>query len=550
VLSIVLEMSSGRLIQSLTDLKSRTLQPALLTVVILATVALPGCWGQSISASIAKPKVGYVRVNEPVVLNFSETIDAKSLKLTLNPKTDFTLDIKGKKALVTPTGGWRPAQVYALSVKSASSSDHSLSLSNWMGKFKTQPRTGIAGYLVDGKAVTSEAGPSSLSPYSKVTITFTAAMKLATAIPTLNGSPLLDGQYKWAADGKSVDIISTGYLPYQQPKFGVSATALTAKGDVATDLPELTASVQGIEPSNSTSQIPAGYQAPAAMLVVEDNAGLARPQGGLQSSDMVFEYISEYNISRFTLVYFNNPPSGQIGPVRSCRMINVYLVEAFQGITMCSGASDGTLGQIWGPPSLPVNIDDYDTGSHYVRVNFKVSPHNLYTDGARILRLRQEMQAPGGPYAVDVAHPDSGAGTDAAAPAVTLQGVTYGYEAGSCLCYRPYDHGTPRVDSLNGGNQLAVKNVVVMHVPYHGAGWVEDTNGGAQSIWYEMNGSGAAEVWSDGRLLHATWHQGTPGQNFHFNTTQPVVFTDEAGNLLRLNTGLTWVHVVGDGQTS
>ena len=53
------------------------------------------------------------------------------------------------------------------------------------------------------------------------------------------------------------------------------------------------------------------------MLVVEDNAGLARPQAGLQAADMAFEYISEYNISRFTLVYLNSPPAGQIGPVRS-----------------------------------------------------------------------------------------------------------------------------------------------------------------------------------------------------------------------------------------
>ena len=516
----------------------------------MAATALTGCWGQSISASIAKPSVGYVRVNEPVVLNFSEKIDAKSVKLAVSPTTDFTVEVKDKKVMLTPSTGWRPAQTYALSVKSASNVDHSLSLSNWTGKFKTQPRVGIAGYLVDGKAVTSATGTPSMSPLSKVTITFTAPMRIASALPTLNGSPLLDAQYRWAADGKSVDIATSGYIPYQTYKIGITAGAMTAKGDVATDVKELSAAVTGIEPSNSTSQIPASFQTKPAALIVIDNAGLARPQYGLQTADMVFEYISEYSISRFTLVYFNNPPSGQIGPVRSCRMINMYLVEAFQGITMCSGASDGTLGQIWGPPSLPVNIDDYDTGSHYVRVNFKVSPHNLYTDGARILRLRQEMQAPGGPYAVDVAHPDSGAGTDAAAPAVTLQGVTYGYEAGSCLCYRPYDHGAPRVDSQNGGNQLAVKNVVVMHVPYHGAGWVEDTNGGAQSIWYEMNGSGAAEVWSDGRLLHATWHQGTPGQNFHFNTTQPVVFTDEAGNLLRLNTGLTWVHVVGDGQTS
>src|ERR1700730_13191278 len=212
------------------------LRPALLTAFILAATALPGCWGQSISASIAKPKVGYVRVNEPVVLNFSEKLDAKSVKLALNPTADFTLDVKEKKVLVTPSAGWHPAQTYQLSVKSASSSDHSLSLTNWKGKFTTQPRVGIAGYLVDGKAVSTATGPQAISPYSMVTITFTAPMKIETSTPTLNGSPILDARYRWAADGKSVDIPSAGYLPYQTYKIGIAAAARTAKGDVATDL--------------------------------------------------------------------------------------------------------------------------------------------------------------------------------------------------------------------------------------------------------------------------------------------------------------------------
>ncbi|HEY8811555.1 MAG TPA: hypothetical protein VIO86_03585, partial [Candidatus Dormibacteraeota bacterium] len=59
-----------------------------------------------------------------------------------------------------------------------------------------------------------------------------------------------------------------------------------------------------------------------------------------------------------------------------------------------------------------------------------------------------------------------------------------------------------------------------------------------------------AEVWSNGRLVHATWHEGADGQDYYQNPGQPVYFTDEAGNLLRLNTGLTWIHVVGNGQSS
>jgi hypothetical protein len=167
----------------------------------MGATALPACWGQSISATIDKPKNGYVRIHEPVVLDFSQKIDGKSLKLAVDPATDFKITAQDQKVMVTAINGWRPGQIYALSVKKVSSSDHSLTLSNWSGKFTTQPRIGVAGYLVDGKEVATAGGTPTISPFSAVTITFTAPMKTATAIPTVNGNTLADAQYKWAADG-------------------------------------------------------------------------------------------------------------------------------------------------------------------------------------------------------------------------------------------------------------------------------------------------------------------------------------------------------------
>ena len=335
---------------------------------------------------------------------------------------------------------------------------------------------------------------------------------------------------------------------------GVESHARSGRGRTVTDSPPLSVQVSGREPAKSTSAIAAGVRTVPPILVAFDNAGLARPQYGLQAADMVYEYLSEYGISRFTLVYFNQP-AALIGPVRSCRMINTYLIEELQGIQMCSGASDGTLHYLWGSPpgTLPplrVMINDYDTGDHFYRVSFKPAPHNVFTEAGRALTLRTAFPVPGGPYTVDPPHSDGAAGAASPeAPSVPLHNVAYYYDATSQV-YRPSDSGAPRVDGQNGGNQLAVKNVVLMHVPFHPAGWVEDVNGGAQSIWYDMNGSGPAEVYSDGRIVHATWHQGEQGAAYYGNTTQPVYFTDESGNLLRLNTGLTWIHVLGTGQTS
>ena len=511
----------------------------------------PGCWFQSISASIAKPKAGYVRINEPVVVDFNQKIDAKSIKLALVPAADFTVLAKGDKLMVTPVKGWRPDQKYSLQVKSVTSSDHQLSLNNWKGTFKTQPHAGIAGFLLDGKALALTAGTTpSIAPLSKITITFTSAMLTTSTIPMLNGQPLAASAFAWARDDKAVTI-NQSYLPYSNVSLGIPSTAQTATGDSVTDTLPLGAVVTGLEPSNGSTNIPAtGYQTPPSLEVVIDNAGLARPQSGLQTADMAFEYISEYNISRFTLMFFGTP-SQSIGPVRSCRMINPYLGDAFRGITLCSGASDGTLGYLWGRrgvPGVPVVINDYDTGNHFFRVDWREAPHNVYTDAGRVSRVRQEHPIGGGNYVVDPAHQDNNLGDPAAAPSIPLQGVTYSYDTG-CTCYRPFDHGAPRTDAAQNNSQLAVKNVVVMQVPFGNAGWVEDVNGGAQSIRYQMNGSGPAQIWSDGKLVNATWHMGQAGQDYYQNTTQPLYFTDQNGNLIRLNTGLTWVHVVGNGQT-
>ncbi|MDQ6692020.1 MAG: DUF3048 domain-containing protein [Candidatus Dormibacteraeota bacterium] len=500
----------------------------------------------SIKVSIEKPKVGYVRLSEPVLVNFNHKISPTDVSVTIDPATAIDVNLQASKLTLKPIKGWRAGQIYAVALKNLRSPGSSAKLQSWSGSFRTQPRIGVAGYLVDGQPVT---GTPQLKPQAKVAIAFTAPMNPDTVGPLRNGAP---SAVNWAPDFKSATFAGV-IEPYQTYKFsivGIGGPPKTARGDSATDLDDFNATGINVLPSNATSEIPAGFTTQTPLLVVIDNAGQARPQHGLQQADMVYEYISEYGISRFTMIYFNHPAS-LMGPVRSCRMINAFLLSAFHGIQMCSGASVGTLHHLFGDANLPllaVSINDFDRGNHYYRVGFKAAPHNVFTDRDRAERLRGEMKyGTSSQYVIDTPHEDNGLGTAADPPTVGLHGVRYSYD-GDCQCYRPFDQGSPRVDANLNGAQLAVKNVLLMHVPFHDAGWVEDDNGGARSIQYEMNGSGPADLWSDGKLIHATWHQGTAGQNYFQNDGQPLYLTDEAGNYVRLNTGLTWVHAIGNGQ--
>ena len=397
-----------------------------------------------------------------------------------------------------------------------------------------------ARYEVDGLPV---VGAAQVTPASRLVVRFLKPVRAASVQLTLDGRPLPESALAWAADGTSVGVSLDALPPYQPVE-------LRATGDRKLRNPgPLRLTLAAAQPVNSASGVGPGFRPRTPVEIVVENSGPARPQAGLQGADVVFEYLSEYSITRMTAVYFAAIPA-LVGPVRSCRMINPYLTYAYTGFTMCSGVSDGTAGWMFGavPGSRPVPnlMDAFDRNGHYFRSGARAAPHNLYTSGDRASSLRRDAPQPPGDYAVDPPHDDVPAGQPAPAPTVPLHAIAYQYDPASRQ-YLRFDHGTPFTDQDTGG-QLQAKTVVLMHVPFHDGGWVEDeSGGGAHSVWYDMLGSGPAEVYSDGLLVQATWHMGTAGQSYGDNH-QPVWFTDAAGHLLRLNTGLTWVHVLGVGQ--
>ena len=531
-------------ITSLAVLTSARRIGAALTLAALGIV-LPAsaCGFAQVQARIATPSAGYYRVAEPVPVTVNQKFDEASLALSVQPKAAYSVEFTKSGFQLRPILGWTPNTTYKVRIKKMASADHLSYVSNVDLHFRTQPHTGIAGFLVDGKAVT---GQPTVRPSSHLGIAFTEPMKEASVKVLFQGQPLDPSKLQWAQDGKSVTL-NNGLTPYRQVVLTMADGAVTAKGDPTTDTPTLNATVVGLAPSNNSSGIDKNFKVVAPILVVIDNAQVARPQAGLQDADVVYEYISEYSISRFTLIYFNQP-AGQMGPVRSCRMINPYLITQYDGIQMCSGASVGTLHFMFGDPGggLPYmksSINDFDQGGHFFRVGFKAAPHNLYTDHDKAVRLRSELGVSPPTYLVDPTHPDTDIGTPSDAPQIPLHGVGYTYD-GNARVYNPVDNGSPRIDTNHGGAQLQVKNVVLMHVNCHDAGWVEDENGGAHSVWYDMNGSGGADVYMDGKVVHGQWHTGT-GDQAYFQNTQMPFFTDESGNFLRLDSGLTWIHVLG-----
>ena len=64
-----------------------------------------------------------------------------------------------------------------------------------------------------------------------------------------------------------------------------------------------------------------------------------RPQAGIGSADMVFEHIAE-GATRFSALFYSKAPE-YVGPIRSARLIDTYLVPMYDTALCFSGASVG-----------------------------------------------------------------------------------------------------------------------------------------------------------------------------------------------------------------
>src|SRR5437868_11942928 len=113
-------------------------------------------------------------------------------------------------------------------------------------------------------------------------------------------------------------------------------------------------------------------------------------------------------------------------------------------------------------------------------------------------------------------------------------GALWQYDPGSKQYLKTQD-GSPFVNV--GTGRVHAKTVIVEHVNSY-----LDTNPtnsfhGYYTEAYELTGDGAADIYVDGVVIHGTWH--------HPDPNVPAVYLDANGNPIDLDSGLTWVHVIG-----
>ena len=287
------------------------------------------------------------------------------------------------------------------------------------------------------------------------------------------------------------------------------------------------------------------------MVKVSNFPPWGRPHAGLSYADIVFSYSTGLLESRYLALYYGQD-STQVGPIRSGRMIDRWLVYMYQGVLglMYAYPSEwsaivGQLGwarTISGGPNTCPAICNLNLGTSEVSWFANTAEMTKYyaaENGANNSKPNLDGMA------FNSIVPDGGADGHE----VTMQYATdnlenWRYDPGSKKYLRWIDSKDangkviliPLVDRDNN-QQLAFSNVIIIWAHY------ETLNHTDTMHEVQLPGnSGPMLLFRDGQVFQGKWKG--------VKTNDPIQFFDKNNQPLELQPGNTWISVTGDISTS
>lgn len=289
----------------------------------------------------------------------------------------------------------------------------------------------------------------------------------------------------------------------------------------------------GVVPASPSTQS-------APLLVQVENLPDARPQSGLQGAAIVYEYVTEGGISRFSAIY-TAPPTGRVGPVRSARLVTISLARIYGAVVVFSGGSTYIKEQIQSA-GIP-NVDENSSKGDLFRDTSRPPPHNLYTDGSHLSDLAGHVNAPAPSWSLwSRTAPRSVTGgravDEVTVPISGQEAPSFVYDSAAGGWKRAEPDTGPFIDADTKA-PVVVATLIVQQVAVTPTSDVVDVNG-VTGVDHQVTGSGQAQVFTAGREFDATWTQGSSG---------PPSFT-AAGLPAPIAPGLVWICLVPTGASA
>jgi hypothetical protein len=270
-----------------------------------------------------------------------------------------------------------------------------------------------------------------------------------------------------------------------------------------------------------------------------------RPHAGLSQADLVFEYSTGGGWNRFLAVYYGQNAE-KVGPVRSGRIVDKWLVNMYQGVLGMMFASDQVFDQI----RDQLGIERVVRGTEHTcpalcNLHYDNPIYSWFANTAEMTAYYEKNAGAfsGRPNLDGMVFSTtaSAGGTPGAEVTLHYGGNNEGqwkYDAATGKYLRWIDHidkdgvfeMVPLVDR-NTGEQLAFSNVIVLYANY--------TTLNAKDSMHEIDlagEQGRAMIFRDGQLYDGTWK--SP------NVESPLQFFDTDGSPFALQPGPSWIAIM------
>ncbi|MFM7030242.1 MAG: DUF3048 domain-containing protein [Micrococcales bacterium] len=310
---------------------------------------------------------------------------------------------------------------------------------------------------------------------------------------------------------------------------GASPSGSSTPTPTPTPTPMVAAPLTGVEYPQGSNSFLAG---PVVMGKI-DNSSEARPQLGLNSTDVVIDEMVEGGLTRFLAIWHSKMPV-QFGPLRSVRPMDPDLATGFGGIINYSGGQAPFV-RAMQATGIYNGSETSEMGKKTMtRVTDRVAPHNLFVNAQVQQSQHMNLGAPK-PFLSFVTDPAQSSAATEGKPVISVKAqfpaATALWNWKNGLWLRTQD-GKPLTDA-GDKQQISAVNVVVLRVAVDRSfkdpryGFVPKTL---------LEGSGTGTVFSNGDALKVTWTK----------TTQAgyVQLTDASGNPVKLAAGNTWFELV------
>jgi len=278
----------------------------------------------------------------------------------------------------------------------------------------------------------------------------------------------------------------------------------------------------------------------------------SRPQWGVSSADLVYEYYTEFGTTRFAAIYYGED-APQAGPIRSARFIDVNFIRGYKAFFVFGSAYEGVYNRLVNsefsdrlileqakscPPLCRVEPNTYN----YLVLD--TSKFSSYVASRKLDDTRQNLD---GMYFDQKAPADGAPGSTLYA---RFSGAIYNrwdYDPASGRYLRFADTQndfsglnevySPLLDR-NTGEQIAVENVVVLFVEHN---WVVK-DGISEVVDMTLLGQGNAYIARDGQIYNVRW-QRLRGEDV-------LSLVDAEGNPFPFKPGKTWFEVIAQFSTA